>query len=55
MAAPLAPPGIPVRSSASDLQRYLRQMGADLRRSTSRSSTWCWTAPAHSMKGLVDG
>jgi hypothetical protein len=52
MLAPLAPPEIPARSSAGDLQIYSRRMGADLRRSTSRSSTQCWTTLAHSMKGV---
>jgi hypothetical protein len=43
---------MPAQSSASDLQRSSRRTGADLRRSTSRSSTRCWMAPAHSMKGV---
>jgi hypothetical protein len=44
---------IPARSSASDLRRYSRRKGTDLRRSTSRSSMRYWTAPAHSTKGAL--
>jgi hypothetical protein len=51
MPTPLAPPEIQAQSSANDLQRYFQWTGTDLQRSTSRSSTWCWTALAHFMKG----
>jgi hypothetical protein len=50
-AAPLVLSVIPARSFVSDLQRSSRRTDVDLRRSTSRRSTQCWTAPARSTKG----
>jgi hypothetical protein len=42
---------IPAQSSVSDLQGSSRRTGGDPRRSTSRCSMRCSTAPARSTKG----